>query len=191
MDLFAGIDPGSNGGLGVLDLAGKFVMGVRWKTTKPEALVSTLQFLKGKVALAYIELVKLHREMGVDMLLRMQSLPFYAGVWHGLFLALGVKLHPIAPVAWQHSVGLYKYKSQGKALGQEWGPMDLARSLWPQANLPNPQHDGVAAGLLIAECARQDFLKGLTDGRMQPDKKVRKKRAGNPKMRFSPSLQGR
>jgi hypothetical protein len=69
--------------------------------------------------------------------------------------------------------------------------MELARSLWPQANLPNPQHDGVAAGLLIAECARQDFLKGLTDGRMKPEKKVRKKRARNPKTRFFPSLQGR
>ncbi len=153
--------------------------------------MSTLRFLTGKVTLAYIELVKLHRKMGVDMLLRMQSLPFYAGVCHGLFLALGVKLHPIAPMAWQHSVGLYKYKAQGKALGQEWGPMDLARSIWLQGNLPNPQHDGVASGLLIAECARQDFLKGLTEGRMLPDKKVRKKRAGNSKMKFSPSLQGR
>lgn len=169
MKTFIGIDPGQNGGWAAIDHDSRFLRGGRWRTSKVGDIVAHLAELKPQVATCYLEKVRLFPSQNLGVVLNTGALLINQGLWQGILIALGIPYQEIDPNVWQSQMGLYKWKAALKivkklspGIASSYNtPLKLAKELWPAAELTKDVEDGLAVALLLAECARQDFISPL------------------------------
>jgi hypothetical protein len=205
-DLFCGIDPGSRGGAGIINATSEFVHAWRWKSADPAHALRELARFQDRIAAAYLERVQLFPQLKVAFMVSMQNLLANAGIWQGFMISLGIEFGVILPHTWKGIVGLTNWRQrqhrtsrllEGVAEGVrqavlEMTPLGLAKRLWPQAPLKTDADDGMAVGLLLAECARRKVLYGEKED-SQLDLEVNQRgsrRAQTPKVGRSRVRQG-
>lgn len=198
MDLYLGIDPGARGGAGLITVTSEFIHAWRWKSADPAHAFKELAKFQDRIGGAYIERVQLFPQLPKRMLMSMQNLLPNAGIWQGFMISLGIEFGVILPHTWQGIMGLTNWRKrqhrtsrllEGVAEGVrqavlEMTPLGLAKRLWPQAPLKTDADDGMAVGLLLAECARRKTLYGEKED-SQPDLGVSlrgSRRAQTPKV---------
>jgi hypothetical protein len=182
VNYFCGIDPGQTGGIGILDGAGKFVAAHRWNLKSPIYLYeNVLSMMKGLKVQVYIEDVNLP-QTGVGLENKFcgsGNLLINVGIWHGWLMAVGLPFEPIAPITWQAAFGLHRWKKKLEQARFGGAPVDspltLARRLWPTAPLEFALDDGKAVGLILADLARQDHLKGIDRGQLRTQARAKAK----------------
>lgn len=156
MPMFCGIDPGSTGGVGIIDAAGHFIAAHRWNSRQPENLFNLLSSIRPEiVSYIYLELVQTFPQLDTGFQNQNQGLLVNMGIWQGFCIAAGLAWEPISPLSWQAAHGLTSWQKKGLP-----GPLALARQLWPAAPLEFQADDGKAVGLLLAALARLDHLQG-------------------------------
>ena len=191
MNFYAGIDPGSTGGLAVIDRAGRYVAAHRWQGKDPAKLFQLLQALQGQViGFAYLELVQTFPQKESGFQNRNQGLLVNMGIWQGFLLAAGIEFELISPLTWQSVHGLQSWVKRQ----EEWArrpvpgsvmphsPLSLARGKWPTAPLEFQADDGKAVALLLAEMARIDDTKFINRRHMREAREAQEK-AKNQKKR--------
>lgn len=150
--LFIGIDPGANGGAGILDARGRYLHSWRWQEgDSGESFTYLKRAASTGPCACYIEKISLFTSLSLPVLIQTQKLLINAGRWLQLLDLAGIPYTEIPPRSWQKAFNLTNWRKD-KAKGS---PLALARTLWPQAHLPNQAHDGPAVALLLAELARQ------------------------------------
>lgn len=165
--LYLGIDPGGNGGAGLVDAQGAFVAAMRWRDDKALETFLWLKDYVERVAITYLERVNLFRELEIDQILRMAPMIGNSGKWEMMCVILGLTVHKIMPRTWQKKMNLAGYKKTRQQFTNAKGktllltPYNLAKHLWPDAPLKTQADDGMAVGLLLAETARQDALNAI------------------------------
>lgn len=169
--LFCGIDPGKTGGIGLVDVDGRFVSCQRWSDKNP---VSHLYLLNNdNIGLVYLEIISsFTQEITTGQIVRNQSALVNFGLWQGFVLAAGFHFGPaggahlISPRAWQAHPEYNLTGWQKRLVDNPMGPspLMLARKLWPGAPLEFQADDGKAVGLLLANLARLDHAKGIDRG---------------------------
>lgn len=165
-NLFAGIDPGQTGGIGIIDYRGNYEQAHRWNIKDPRALFNILYILKDRIFKVYIENVNLPTT-GADVDNQYSAganLLINAGMWRGWLIALNLEYCEIPPATWQAAHGLFRWKkrmTEPRAIGAPviHSPLTLARSRWPRAPLEYKADDGKAVGLLLADLARVDHAR--------------------------------
>ena len=189
--VFCGIDPGRTGGIGIIDLAGKFVFCQRWSEKNP---VSALYILnRPDIEIVYLEVISsFTKETTTGQIVRNQSTLINFGLWQGFILAAGYHFGPgggahlISPRTWQAIPGYDLTSWQKRTEAYEAGgphqfaprpdsPLTLARRLWPGAPLEFQADDGKAVGLLLANLARLDHARGIDRGELRRISEVKEK----------------
>jgi len=180
--LFAGIDPGQTGGLGIIDHQGKYLTAVRWNAADPRRLYNILLENKYILVVVYLEDVNLPSKPGAglqDKWTGSGNLLVNLGIWQGWLIGLGIKFNLIAPASWQAHHDLFRYQKKILAgdLAQQT-PLMRAQEIWPAAPLEFKADDGKAVGLLLAAMALDDHRKGIDRGalRQAADQKAKHKR---------------
>ena len=179
--LYAGIDPGQTGGLGIVDSSGQFVAAHRWDKKEPRNIYNILREYRENIENIYLENINLPTGgAGIDnRFCATGNLLINTGIWQGWLIALDLPVISIAPITWQAAVGLNRWKSKLKDNPSGLTPLILARSQWPQAPLEHKADDGKAVGLLLADLAQRDARAGIDrrviQAQAQEKAKVKKK----------------
>ncbi len=174
-----GIDPGAQGGLGVIGPAGEFIAAHRWSKPDPASLYNILLLIRDRVDIAYLEQVNAHPGEGVGQVTQNYGLFVNHGIWQGFLLAAGLRFVLVHPNTWQAALGLRNWQKAQKLNPAAPSPLSLARSRWPQAPLEFQADDGKAVGLLLAALALRDRQEGfdrLAAGQVAAAKKLRLRR---------------
>jgi len=145
-----GIDPGFSGAWAVIDHSGKYLGCGDLPNDGKRILVQPVidAVLQCAKPLDYIEVVveDVHAMPGQGV-----SSTFKFGVAFGGAMAVAERLEGetffISPTGWKKALGLSSDKNMS---------LDMARQLWPQANLRLKKHNGRAEALLLAEWRRRD-----------------------------------
>jgi hypothetical protein len=154
--VFAGIDPGATGGLGIVDHLGQCIATTRWDKANPARLYQVLQAYRPINTL--IEIVAIFPRAGMGHAVMGQSLLVNAGIWRGFLIGLGLSWGEIHPSSWLARYALHHWQKKQKAGDTaQHSPLTLARELWPAAPLQYQADDGKAVGLLLAELARREY----------------------------------
>ena len=161
--LFAGIDPGQTGGLGIVGNSGGFVGAWRWDKKEPRNIYNILREYRERINIVYLENINLPTGgAGIDnKFCATGNLLINTGIWQGWLIALDLPVISIAPITWQAAVGLHRWKSKLIANPAGQTPLTLARSQWPGAPLECKADDGKAVGLLLANLAQRDARAGI------------------------------
>lgn len=149
--VFAGVDCGATGALGLVDSLGRFLAVYDFPGDEA-ALVKLLadEFdLLGKPAVA---LVEEQAAMGQGLGAAMLKLGRNEGMWLGVLAAMEVPVMRLRPAVWMR--GLVPKKTKGKAEN-----LAIARRLFPEAPLTRQKDDGRADALLLAHVARLRFVR--------------------------------
>ena len=179
--LFAGIDPGQTGGIGIVDSSGQFVAAHRWNRKDPRTLYNILREYRERINIVYLENINLPTGgAGIDnKFCATGNLLINTGIWQGWLIALDLPVISIAPITWQAAVGLHRWKSKLIANPAGQTPLILARSSWPGAPLEHKADDGKAVGLILADLAQRDTRAGIDrrviQAQAQEKAKVKKK----------------
>lgn len=158
-DCYLGIDPGMNGGWGILDGRGEVVAcgpWPAWNDIIPHC---------GQIKSAAIERIQVRQDTTRQHAFRLATLVENFGVWQGLCLAWEIPVVKIVhPRTWQAHFHLEIGGHLGQALTKSQTVqtkrrlvLGMARRLWPQAPLSRQKDDGIAAGLLLAEYLKQTW----------------------------------
>ena len=158
---FAGIDPGSTGGIGIIDSRGQFVAAHRWDQRNPARLYNIILLLYGMVDIIYIEDVRIFPRETKGFITSNQGLLINSGIWQGFMISAKIPYAPIPMATWQSASGLHHWQAKQKINPALPSPLSLARQLWPAAPLPCLADDGKAVGLLLAALAHRDSLAGI------------------------------
>lgn len=148
MKLYAGIDPGATGAIGLIDSNGAFVAVHDWPGDE-HALVRLLQDELDILGTPTLVLVEEQRAQGQGFGAAMLKLGRNEGTWLGILASLRVPVARIKPEVWKK--GLLPPKA-GKDVS-----LAVARRMWPSAPLNLKKHDGRAEALLLAHVARTKF----------------------------------
>lgn len=153
--MFAGADPGQNGGWAILDSNGKLFQAGRY-----EDWHRLILFLED----VHFAMVEAQQAWGSDSKAQSFSrakLFENFGWWRGLFEGHGIKVETVLPRTWKAQ---FKLNLSPKRLSpversltdkvKATMSLELARRLWPQAPLKYQKDNGVADALLIAEFGR-------------------------------------
>ena len=175
--LYAGIDPGQTGGLGIVDSSGQFVGAGRWDNKEPRNIYNILREYRERINIVYLENINLPTGgAGIDnKFCATGNLLINTGIWQGWLIALDLPVISIAPITWQAAVGLHRWKSKLIANPAGQTPLILARSSWPGAPLEYQADDGKAVGLLLAGLAQRDARAGIDRRQIQTQAAVKKK----------------
>ena len=175
--LYAGIDPGQTGGLGIVGNSGGFVGCHRWNQREPRALYNILINYRDMIEIIYLENVNLPTGgAGIDnRFCATGNLLVNLGIWTGWLIALDLPVISIAPITWQAAVGLHRWKSKLVVNPAGLTPLTLARSQWPGAPLEHKADDGKAVGLLLAHLAQRDARAGIDRRVIQAQAATKKK----------------
>ena len=175
--LFAGIDPGQTGGLGIVDSSGGFVGAWRWDKKEPRNIYNILREYRERINIVYLENINLPTGgAGIDnKYCATGNLLINTGIWQGWLIALDLPVVSIAPITWQAAVGLHRWKSKLIANPAGQTPLTLARSAWPGAPLEYQADDGKAVALLLADLAQRDARAGIDRRQIQEKAAVKKK----------------
>jgi len=155
--IYLGIDPGLDGGVGVIANDAKLVFGVptlirkKAKGTKREYLVGQMANIlrdtlrSGSGVLAYLEDVHAFPMQGTVSMFNMGE---GKGIWLGILSALEIPYELISPQSWKKAMGLNKDKEASRL---------LALRLFPELTdaLKLKKDEGKAEAILIAEYARR------------------------------------
>jgi hypothetical protein len=211
--LFAGIDPGQFGGLGIVDQDGQFVAAYRWDIREPRRLYQILETLSkpkdsteesrcqvnnrllkysGLLVKVYIEDVNVYRkpEAGIELKLGVPgNMLINFGIWQGWLMALDIAYSVIPINTWQAAQKLLFWKKKKSKNPDHHSPLSLAREKWPEASLEFKRDDGKAAGLLLADCARRDHERGIDQTAVRQVRKEKaKKKKTNQKQAQAQSI---
>jgi len=156
-DSYLGIDPGMNGGWGILDGRGVIVAcgsWLAWQGILPH---------RGQIKAAAIERIQVRQDTTRQHAFRLATLVENFGVWQGLCMAWEIPAVKIVhPLTWQAHFRLVIGGHLGKAMSRAQLTrakkemlLETARRLWPEAPLTRQKDDGIAAGLLLAEYLKQ------------------------------------
>jgi hypothetical protein len=154
-----GIDPGVNGGWGILDGRGLIVAcgpWPAWKDILPH---------RGQIRSAAIERIQVRQDTTRQHAFRLATLVENFGVWQGLCMAWEIPaVRIVHPRTWQAHFMLVIGGHLGKAMSKtqlvrakKELVLGTARRLWPEAPLSRQKDDGIAAGLLLAEYLKQTW----------------------------------
>ena len=174
-NLFAGVDPGQTGGIGVVDFQGNFVAAHRWTKKNPRDIYSILYNIRERVIIAYIEDVRVFPRESKGFITSNQGLLINSGVWQGFMIALRISYQLIPMATWQSASGLHHWQAKLRANPAQDSPLTLARRLWPGAPLSAQVDDGPAVGCLLADLARRDHRAGIDRAVMQQKAKIKAK----------------
>src|SRR5208337_4458586 len=157
MKLYAGIDPGQTGGLGIIDQDGHYFSSRRWDRRDPRQLYILLQSINDLVVVVYLEDINLPTtaEAVENRWSAGSNLLVNSGIWQGWLIALSLPVVMIPPATWQAAVGLFRWQKRQKNGEPVESPLDLARRLYPEAPLEFQKDDGQAVSLLLASLAYQ------------------------------------
>jgi hypothetical protein len=158
-DSYLGIDPGMNGGWGLLDSRGVIVACGHWRAWK-----DILPY-RGQIKSAAIERIQVRQDTTRQHAFRLATLVENFGVWQGLCMAWEISAVKIVhPRTWQAHFMLVVGGHLGKAMpkaqlarAKKEQVLGMARRLWPEAPLSRQKDDGIAAGLLLAEYLKQTW----------------------------------
>jgi hypothetical protein len=157
---YVGIDPGANGGLGIVRLDGSLVHCSRCPAVPAQAY-QRLLLARDDIAAVYLEAVHAHAPQGLAHVVQTSPLLVNFGFWQGLLFALGLAPVLIHPHSWQREYGLHNW-SRRRAQGlQVPTPLEEARRLWPDAPLQFKADDGKGVALLLAGLAARDARLGV------------------------------
>ena len=175
--LFAGIDPGQTGGLGIVGNSGGFVGAWRWDKKEPRNIYNILREYRENIENIYLENINLPTGgAGIDnKFCATGNLLINTGIWQGWLIALDLPVISIAPITWQAAVGLHRWKSKLVVNPAGLTPLTLARSQWPGAPLEHKADDGKAVGLLLAHLAQRDARAGIDRRVIQAQAATKKK----------------
>lgn len=139
--IYIGIDPGKNGGIGVLTPEIGGLIPEAYKYT-PEQLIAVIREHEGQ-AKACVERAGARPHQGV---VSMFSFGTTYGEILGILKALGVPTATVTPQQWKKAMSVTKDKQSS---------IDKAKELFPGINLYansrcTKEHDGMAEALLIA-----------------------------------------
>jgi hypothetical protein len=146
--IYAGVDPGSTGAIGLIDSNGAFVAVHDWPGDE-HALVRLLQDELDILGVPTLALVEEQQAMGQGFAAAMLKLGRNHGIWLGVLAALRCPVAQIKPAVWKK--GLLPPKA-GKDVS-----LAVARRMWPTAPLNLKKHDGRADALLLAHVARTKY----------------------------------
>lgn len=151
-----GIDPGKNGGYGIIDAQGNYV-----DCGSQDAFMHNRGVPNSQIAQVFIEHQQVRHEDKKAELFNLQHLFINYGEWRGILGAYGLNYETVEPWVWQSHFGLtfpagFRRTNRGqlKIIKSDM-ILTLARTLFPGAGLNKRKDDGKAAGLLIAEFGRQ------------------------------------
>ena len=195
MRLFIGIDPGQQGGIGILDQDNRYFAARRWNRRDPRQLYILLQSINDLVVLVYLENINMPPSgEGIENRWSAGSnLLVNSGIWQGWLMALGLPLVLVPPATWQAAHGLYQWKSRLAKDPDSPTPMTVARGEWPDAPLEFQADDGMAVGLLLAALAFSDASNGIDRAALQAKaavKKQMKRRAARDAAKATRALPG-
>ncbi len=144
--LFLGIDPGSNGGFGVVDESGAYVTCNHVNALGPG--------LAPKPELACIEAQSNRRCDAPGAQYGLQKLLIHYGKLMGILEDQGVRFRKVYPMSW---------RSRYKLVKAPWRAL-IARvqEMWPEAPIKLKKDDGKAVGLLLADYARLIYQEAMT-----------------------------
>ena len=152
MMIYAGVDPGKTGGIGIIDGSGAYVAAIPW----PGDEVALARVLKDEfdiLGLPTLALVEKQQSHGRATTGRTGiALGYSWGCWLTALAFLGVPVAQVLPQAWRK--GLLPAKADKSA------SVAAARRMWPSAPLIGPrggERDGLAEALLLAHVARTKF----------------------------------
>lgn len=146
MELVAGIDPGANGSITLLDLTGKpFDQMLHDKSTDRD-IVDWLMEFRDDIKLAYIEEVHAMKGQGVSSMFKFGH---SYGKSIGIVMGLKIKLEYVTPQAWQKELGVPKCEKKDKKKATK----AKAQDLFPNLKITHATADS----MLIAEYARRQY----------------------------------
>ena len=178
--IFAGIDPGKTGGLGIVDQSGRYIAAWRWSTKDPIYLYNKLLLFKDMVSIAYLELIQVFPQKGQGFISQGQSTLVNFGTWQGFLIAAGIPYLTVSPLSWQAAQGLGQWSSKREHNPAQQSPLTLARIFWPTAPLDHQADDGKAVALLLAHLAAKDHYQGIGRQAIQAEaaaKNLKRKKA--------------
>lgn len=142
MNAIIGVDPGKNGAVAVIDDEGGYFVA---DFDDPASAAETVREMwrEADTVSAIMEKVHAMPKQGVSSSF---SFGMNFGIWQGIFAALSIPIQFVAPQKWQTAVfSKYSGASVGKTRS-----LEVARMLFPKADLQLKKHDGRAEALLIA-----------------------------------------
>jgi len=142
MTTFIGVDPGKNGAVAVIAADGTYFVA---DFEDPASAAETVRGMWWEVDKVFAIMEKVHAmpKQGVSSSF---SFGMNFGIWQGIFAALLIPIQFVTPQKWQAAVfSKYSGASVGKTRSSE-----VARMLFPKADLRLKKHDGRAEALLIA-----------------------------------------
>jgi hypothetical protein len=178
--VFVGIDPGQNGGLGMLDSRGGFLACWRWNQKDPLYLYNKLLLFRDLIGEVYLELIQTFPQKEKGIITRNQATLVNWGIWQGWLMAAGLPFLIISPLTWQACHNLTGWASKLEKNIKTHSPLTLARAKWPVAPLEHKVDDGKAVALLLADLSCRDHQKGINRRALQEvaaKKKQTKKKA--------------
>lgn len=152
MQLILGVDPGVNGGLVFMSVAGQIMSYNKMPklASKEQDLGATLQLLKK--ARSDILMVVMEKVGSTFIGGKKQNFGFgrNVGQLEGLFTGMGLGFELVLPKTWQKVM----HDGANKALTAKERSKLVAKRLWPSCDFLN-DHDGVIDAALIAEYGRK------------------------------------
>lgn len=140
--MYAGIDPGKEGAIALLDSNGNFVELADYS----EAL-GFLEKHKNDIKFVYLERVHSMPKQGVSSTFNFGE---NYGWWQGVLQGLKIPFETKPPQEWQKGFDIKKSKSDAKP------SLEIARKTFPKAPLNLKKHHNRADALLIAYKCWQD-----------------------------------
>jgi hypothetical protein len=142
MTSFIGVDPGKHGAVAIINDTGKYFVEDFENETHAAEVVRNWWWENPDLTV-FIEKVHAFPGQGGTS---MFTFGVNFGIWRGIFAALSIPAQFVAPQAWQAAI-FSKYS--GDSIGKTRS-IDVARGLFPKADLRLKKHDGRAEALLIA-----------------------------------------
>jgi hypothetical protein len=144
--LFAGLDPGLSGGIGLLDADGGFQAAYPWGDTERDTF-ELIAEVAPKIELACLEIASSRPGQGISSNFKFAT---SWGLLRGFLIALKIPFQDISPQKWTKNLGLRAGKttsySQRKRLHKQW-----AQQWFPRLQITHHTADAI----LIAEYARR------------------------------------
>jgi hypothetical protein len=175
LPMFAGIDPGREGGIAVLDAHGGFLAAHRWTDKEPARLYRFLASIAPTLTGIYLEKVRVFPREEVGFITNNQGLLVNSGIWQGWMIALNIPFVELDPATWQVATGLHHWRKNLERNPRALTPLTLARQLWPSAPLQYEPDSGKAVALILADLCRKDHRLQISRVKV-PTKKPRKPR---------------
>jgi len=148
--IFVGIDPGANGGIGVIFPSNSIAHAMKEFKTYSR-LPHYLESLGEVECFALIE--KVHAMPGQGVVSTF-SFGYAFGVLEGCLIASGIPYDRVTPQKWQKEFGLYRLPDETKTAKKN-RHKELAKELFPTLNITHATADA----LLIAEYCRRQYDK--------------------------------